>query len=83
MWVNTGFSPVYEALRHWFKLCSRAKTLLPDFPLCVTEEHDGLEDICDKLAVLARSPLPPSAPPPPPTSTPSPTSTGEKTTPLD
>ncbi|TNM86004.1 hypothetical protein fugu_008275 [Takifugu bimaculatus] len=45
----------------------------------VSEEHEGVEDICDKLA---RCPLPPAAPPPPPPPTPpppppaSPTSTG-------
>ncbi|TWW58551.1 hypothetical protein D4764_06G0000810, partial [Takifugu flavidus] len=47
-----------------------------DSPLCVTEEHEGVEDICDKLA---RCPLPPAAPPPPPPPPPppaSPTSTG-------
>lgn len=43
----------------------------------MTEEDDGLEDVCDKLSGLTRSPLPPSAPPPPPPSTSSPTSTGE------
>lgn len=53
--------------------------VLPDSPLCVTEDHDGLEDVCGKLTGLMRSPLPPSAPPPPPPiSTSSPTSTGGK-----
>ncbi|XP_029706884.1 protein Dok-7-like isoform X4 [Takifugu rubripes] len=51
-------------------------------PVPVQEEHEGVEDICDKLAGLTRCPLPPAAPPPPPPPTPpppppaSPTSTG-------
>ena len=53
-----------------------AKTLLPDAPLWVTKEHNGLEDVCDGLAGLTRSPPPPSAPPAPPSSSSGPTSTG-------
>lgn len=54
------------------------KHVLSDSPLCVTEEHEGVEDICDKLTDLVKFSLPPTAPPPPPASTTSPTPTGGK-----